>query len=279
MSDQSGLQDTTVSLNNDNMSTSGKAGRYGPLYAPVPIVAITVKGGQTFHLHKHVLTKDSLYFDRALNGLFTEAQGQTIDLDDIEAEAFGLYVSLVYPTALSEQEVSLCNVWQGPGKYAWLDLLRLWQLADRFLNAKIKRIANEELDKRFSKLSVDAWLHRYQVRTWPYIKATVSDLNCAFRVCVDENLPYEDAFIIGLSNCPPQVFAECAEGLDSDFLSPVAKLFAIRMASPTLTARKRQMDEMREAKGLTVPSGNAKVTNVDVAFARHAWDHFADAGL
>lgn len=217
----------------------------------MPLVVISVKGGQTFHLHKDVLIKDSAYFEKALNGLFTEARTQAIDLDDIEAETFGLYVSVVYPTALSEQKVSLCNVWpqvQGSTKYAWLDLLRLWQLADRFLNIKVKEIAQEELDKRFSKLSVESWLRRYNQCGWPHIKAAVSDLNRAFKVCVDENLPFECDFIRGLSNCPPQVFAECAEELDSEFLSPVSRLFALRLASPMVTAKKRQMDELREAK-------------------------------
>lgn len=205
-----------------------------------------------FHLHKDVLTNDSAYFKAALDGPFFEGQAQSIDLDDIEAAHFGLYVSLAYPTALSMKAVSLRDVWtlENTTKCSWTDLLRLWQLADRFLNSKIVAVAQAELNERFIELSVDRWLSRYQNKAWPYIKKYVSDLNCAFRLCQDENLPFQDKYVTGLSHCPPQVFAECVEELDDDFRSAVTKAFALRLADPLLTARKRMRDETKEARRL-----------------------------
>lgn len=58
------------------------------------IVTITVKGGQNFQVYKEILTQDSKYFDRALNGQFAEGQSQSIELDDVEGRAFGFYIAV-----------------------------------------------------------------------------------------------------------------------------------------------------------------------------------------
>lgn len=218
--------------------------------APASIVSITVKGGQTFHLHKSILTKDSLYFERALNSPFIEGKTQSIDLDDIEPNHFGLYVSLVYPTTVAMGTVHLIDIWtlENMGKWFWTDLLRLWQLADRFLNSRIAEIAKIALGERFDELYVDQWLRRCQNQPWPYIKDYVSNLNCAFRLCKDESLPFEKHFVTGLGNSPPQVFAECLPLLDDDFKTQVTVQFALRHASPKVTTKKRMRDEEREKK-------------------------------
>ncbi|ROW09023.1 hypothetical protein VMCG_02857 [Cytospora schulzeri] len=247
------LQDDNDSVHSGDGSTSGEnifiGTTYGPLYEPVSIVSITVKGGQTFHLHKDILTKDSAYFQRALDGPFIEGQTQSIDLDDIEPKHFGLYASLVYPTSVVTGTVRLSDVWtlRTMTKWFWTDLLRLWQLADRFLNSKIKEIAKSALFERFEGLSARRWLSRYNNKSWSYIKNFVSELNWAFRLCKEECLPFERNFVTGLSNCVPQVFAECLELLDDDFKTKATVTFALRHSDPAVTAKKRARDKERKA--------------------------------
>lgn len=223
---------------------------YGPMYVPVPIVSIAVKGGQVFHLHKDILTMHSAYFKAALDGLFVEAQTQSIDLDDIEPEHFGLYASLLYPTTVLVDPVSLDDVWipNNMNRWPWTDLLRLWQLADRFINNRIKRIAKHALDERFEELSVRTWMGRYKNRSWSYIKEYVAQLNCAFVLCKDENLPFQGYFIKGLGSSPPQVLAECVKLLDDDLRVPVTERFALRFADREVTLQKRAKDEERETR-------------------------------
>lgn len=215
------------------------------------MVTITVKGGETFTFHKDVLTKDSPYFDKALNGSFAESQTQSINLDDIEPECFGLYAGLVYPTTLVNVPVTLRQVWtrRSTYRFSWTTLLRVWQLADRFLNRKILDMAKTELDLRFQELSVDRWLSRYQSQDWGYVKSYVSGLDTAFRICEDGGLPFRQEFVTGLSNCPPQVFAEYVESLSDDFKTAAIKEFALRHADPKVTPGKRRKGEMKKAEG------------------------------
>jgi hypothetical protein len=146
--------------------------------------------------------------------------------------------------------VSLDDVWNPVNmtKWPWTDLLRLWQLADRFINHRIKRVARNALDERFEELSVPRWLGRYKKMPWSYIKDYVSQLNCAFNLCKDEILPFHNYFTTGLGNSPPQVFAECLKLLDDDLRGPVTERFALRFADREVTRQKRAMDEERETR-------------------------------
>lgn len=87
---------------------------------------------------------------------------------------------------------------------------------------------------------------RYKNRPWFYIKDYVSQLNCAFGLCKDENLPFQGHFIKGLGSSPPQVFAECVRLLDDDLRVPVTEHFALRFADREVTLEKRAKDEERE---------------------------------
>lgn len=61
---------------------------------PMMIANIMVKAGQTFSVHKTILTQDSTYFDEALNERFPEVQSQTMHLDDINGIDFGFYIAV-----------------------------------------------------------------------------------------------------------------------------------------------------------------------------------------
>lgn len=182
-----------------------------------------------FFVHKAVLTQNSAYFDKALNGPFRECSTQSIDLDDIHAKDFGRYVNVVYQTVFT-QNVTLVDMGDRfqPCTTILPKLLRIWQLADRFLNSKMKAIAETSIDSRFELLSVRAWEDLHEQGPTAFMGGRFQRLQLAFDLCIQENIPYQDHVVMGLANCPPQVFAEHVEDLHGDFKKAVTKAFALR---------------------------------------------------
>lgn len=216
------------------------------------MVSIKVKGGESFDLHKNILAKDSAYFERALNGPFTEGQTQSIDLDDIEPSHFGIYLSVAYPVALVIGKLSLGDIMTSKECKrigTWLYLMRLWQLADRLHNVKVKAIAKGEMYNRFMSYTVHGWLSMYQRYPWSKVALVVSRMNSALILCQNEDIPFHDDFITAISNCPPQALTDCLELLDDDFKSAVTKKFALRFADPAVTAKKRKNVAERDVTG------------------------------
>lgn len=182
-----------------------------------------------FYAHKTVLTQNSAYFERALNGAFLESNTQSIDFDDIDAEDFGRYVNVVYQTVLT-QNVTLIDVNDPlrPCSGVLPRFLRLWQLADRFLDSKTKAVAETSIDSTFALLTVRAWENIEE----PYLPAGMSNrfkrLQLAFDLCKQEHIPYHDHLVTGLANCPPQIFTEHVDDLSGDCKRAVIKAFALR---------------------------------------------------
>lgn len=144
----------------------------------------------------------------------------------------------------------LGDIWtpENMTKWSWTDLLRLWQLSDRFLNHTIKKIARTALNERFDELSVGRWRSRYKNRPWPYIKDYVSKLNCAYLLSRDESLPLTNYFIAGFANVPPQVFAVCMPLLDDFLRTAATEQFAFRLADRKEMNEKRARDGRREKR-------------------------------
>ncbi|KAF9767683.1 hypothetical protein IL306_015107 [Fusarium sp. DS 682] len=59
------------------------------------LVDLKVKG-DTLQVAKHVLTKNSEYFEGCLNGRFAEAKKGVVEFDDIEPRYLALYIGLAY---------------------------------------------------------------------------------------------------------------------------------------------------------------------------------------
>lgn len=237
------------------------------LQASVPgqMVSIKVQDGETFCIHKDVLVEDSDYFANALDGPFSEGQPNLIDLDDISAKDFGLYVTLIYASTVHGNElVRLQEVWpldveSGLLHHPWPLILLIWQLGDRFLNDNIKSIAEDELRSNVHNYSVRKWQSMYKHRSEATLRAKMLRLQDAFRLCRDSGQPFERTFVEAASNAPPQVIAACVDDLHDDlFRSEVTKAFALRFANPASTARKRRG---KESKGKGHQGKRQKIEN------------------
>lgn len=212
---------------------------------PTSIVTITVENGVTFHVHKDVLTLDCAYFDKALNGPFLEAQSQSINLDDISSESFGLYVDILYKFTADFRNLDMLKGRLGSNNgYSWRELLEIWKLSDRFLNPKLMGVARQILEYRLRCISWSVWKYHYQFADWEKIKGLAGNLQEGFRFCKTADLPFKDEFVTALMSCPPQVFAQIVADLDDDFKTAATQRFAMRFADPSVTAaRKRVVGE------------------------------------
>lgn len=222
---------------------------------PTSIATITVKDGATFHVHKDVLTDNSAYFDKALNGPFVEGRTQSINLDDVSSHSFGLYICNIYKiAALSDGEVKLrAEDDSGASFYSWEELLGIWKLADRFLSPKLLELAQKALQDRFQAQSVQHWARRYTSNKWETLNQLIGDMQTGFRLCKVEGIPFEKDFVAAVSNCPPQMFAKIIGQLDADLRSAAIEAFALRFADRQITKeRKRKMEndeyEQKSAK-------------------------------
>lgn len=211
------------------------------------MVAISVRGGHTYQAHKDILTKDSAYFERALNGHFIESATQQLDLDDISSSEFAFYLTTVYKTVLEPGLMQVppedSNV-RSHVKYEFEEILGLWKLADRFLNAKVMDLAAEALNCRLAWTTNPQLLQRaYMNLRWEEIERHVQTFQRCFRKCEEEGLPFGDEFVTAMGNWPPLVFAGFVKDLDEDFAIAAAKQFALRMAEklrpPDEDARRR----------------------------------------
>lgn len=219
---------------------------------PGQMVSVKVQGGESFCIHKDVLIKQSVYFAKALDGPFREGQTNSIDLDDISAKDFGLYVRVMYASVVHRNCQTLRDVWpldvgNGPLHHPWPMILLIWQLGDRFLNHDVTTIAECELREKGRGFSVYNWRRMYEHRSKASLKATMLELQDGFRHSRDNGQPFEQQFVRAAGNAPPQVIAACVDYLQDDlFKSEVTKAFALRFADPVSTARNRQRNEWKE---------------------------------
>lgn len=204
-----------------------------PYSSPTPIVTISVMDGVKFYVHKTIMTENSEYFAKALNGPFLEGSTQSIDLDDVLPGLFGRYVNTMYLAVLSPltAEIAPYNVESCKCHTSQLqNCLRHWQLADRFLDSKMMAIAEKSINFiSGDHLSVDRWTEDYiqndehLERFW----ARFVNLQSAFYLCKEESIPFQEHMVTALANCPAQVFAEHVERLEEGFRTAVTKAFAL----------------------------------------------------
>lgn len=220
---------------------------------PGQMVSIKARDGAPYIIPLDVLLEDSRYFTRALFR-WPPRKGQfSIDID-ISSKDFGLYVSVMYPAALCQTELTLQQVWpiidreEGPHvHHPWPMILLLWELGDRFLNGKVTSIAEAELNSKLCDYSATAWQSMYEHRSEATLKKRMLRLQNAFRLCQDKRLPFGPSFAKAASQAPRQVLAACADDLDNEvFKSEVRGAFASRFADRVSTAKKRRRGELRE---------------------------------
>ncbi|KAG5665877.1 hypothetical protein KAF25_010002 [Fusarium avenaceum] len=103
------------------------------------MVELKVKG-ETFHVARDVLTKNSDYFEGCLNGRFTEAKKGAVDFndDDIEARYLALYIGLAYSHSSIVSPLPAPRPAQDPetvaAKTPMRDYIEIYKLCDRFIS-------------------------------------------------------------------------------------------------------------------------------------------------
>ncbi|KAF8852839.1 hypothetical protein BDZ45DRAFT_749134 [Acephala macrosclerotiorum] len=84
----------------------------------------------TFPLYRSILCHQFPFFNPAFNGLFIEGQSQSMTLEDISAEKFGLFVHWMHYQVIASQNGVEC------GHTCLIPvetLIKLWVLGERFL--------------------------------------------------------------------------------------------------------------------------------------------------
>lgn len=119
-----------------------------------------MQGGEAFYVHKDIIVKDSKYFEGALRSSFVEGETQEIAFDDISSHDFGLYVDVLYRAYLNDR-FRLRDDHMGGAHTSLFQSLVLFQLADRFMNDALVRVAREGLEFRFQYYSVPNWMRAY----------------------------------------------------------------------------------------------------------------------
>ncbi|KAF4453936.1 hypothetical protein F53441_3461 [Fusarium austroafricanum] len=114
------------------------------------MVELKVKG-ETFHVAKNVLTKNSEYFDSCLNGRFAESKKGAVEFndDDIEARYLALYIGLAYshssivPHAAPRPSL---NPQAMPIKTPMRDYIEVYKLCDRFISPSMGEFIGRCID-------------------------------------------------------------------------------------------------------------------------------------
>lgn len=192
--------------------------------------------GESFKVHKAMLTKDSEYFDKALKGAFIEDQTQVTVLGDITRGApfFGDYVDAIYRLYYGGN-LEICQKHMQPIR-GLLFIVGLWALADYFLNERVRCIASVALDQYSSQWTVGAWETAYTSADYhdDKLKETVLMFQNGFLYSRKCNVPYMDTFAKIGARMPLQLYEKLYDDLNPDFRSAVMKKIFARFANPAL---------------------------------------------
>ncbi|TQN68749.1 hypothetical protein CSHISOI_06718 [Colletotrichum shisoi] len=215
---------------------------------------------QSFAIHKSLLVESSKYFQRCLDGPFTESSTNTIDLDDdsddsegnvsISPLTLGTYVKLCYFTRLTAQRVKRsrrnaadhtedsyevspftlkpCDMHT---PHDLTELVAMWSLCDRFhddlLLGKVSTAIRETLNVGAKKLG-----EAHCAEWWVF--------NFANGYVALEGLHRRDDELEGLleklkelfvRNCSPASWERLARQLPSDFVVAASIAFQAKMAT------------------------------------------------
>jgi hypothetical protein len=90
-------------------------------------------------VHKQLITFYSPFFDRAFNGQFVEGETQTMTLEDVDGNIFGLFVNWLYTQ-------KVCHPGSEPEKLEVMEMAMLWTLAGRFMIPKLQNQIMPDLE-------------------------------------------------------------------------------------------------------------------------------------
>lgn len=201
---------------------------------PQDIATIIVEG-KKFNVYKSLLVQDSKYFERALNGSFVEGDTQTIEMgDDVTSKEFGMYIDTLHRFFFSKN-----FQFRPQAEFNWdtfKECLTLWKLSDRFLNQRMQSLAQEALKHNAGRYSMRNWEIWYKnpENSDEGLEHLVVNLQDAFKLCQELNIPEQEHFVDGASNMPVQLFTELHDKLDIEFRTPVMKKILKRAQKPGL---------------------------------------------
>lgn len=75
-------------------------------------------------------------------------------------------------------------------------------------------------------------------------------LQKCYTLCENESIPFSKEFVTACAKCPGQMVATYFDHLDPGFRAEVAKTFALRMADPEVTQKKRVREDDDDSKAL-----------------------------
>lgn len=223
---------------------------------PQPIATVVVRD-QEFFVHSSLLCQRSDYFARALCGGFAEAATQRIELDgdDVSPEDFGLWVDLLYRAFFHRPGTFVLRKEETGGSLSTRQILTLWRLSDRFLHETMAAMAEESLQHRLGLYSPEQWRKLYRTRPATDIRARVGRLQDAYHQCLDQGLPFSDAVVAACANCPAQVYADCLDILEPDFMALVSRRMILAHADGSLLSKDERAALSAAAASFTSGTG------------------------
>ena len=202
-----------------------------------PMEIANIKAGDhEFLVHKELLTRDSKYFQAALDGGFLEAKSQRIELQDVLPADLGFYIDILYRHFFNKDFI-LRKEHTG-GSLSTKQILAFWQIADRFINEPLTMLAMDSLNHRLSLYSEFQWKKLYEKRSKEDLEGRMQRLQDAYNQCVDNGIPFEDHIVSAAANAPVQVYCDTAELMEPDFMALVSKKMMMRHADLTLTKKR-----------------------------------------
>lgn len=197
------------------------------------------------------MTATSVFFDEELS--YSTPKKFFLVLDDVDADLFNTYINVLFKSAFSPgfrlRNHNALSIASSTTNIKFL--LRLWQLSHRLNSFRMCLLAEEALTSQyFAKFTAKQWEMAYVKCTEAHMRQILLALQKCYTLCKDESIPFEEEFITACAKCPGQMVATYFDHLDPGFRAEVVKTFALRMADPEVTQKKRVREDGDESKAL-----------------------------
>ncbi|CAK7233910.1 hypothetical protein SEUCBS140593_008759 [Sporothrix eucalyptigena] len=220
-------------MQSDKQSGSAYAGSTARYYSGARLICVSAIATITIDSHEFIVHADifcehSDYFKSCLRGNFAEAQTQSVEIEDISAEDFGLWVNAVYWYHFTTQRFVL--------DLSFIQILTVWKLSDRFIHKPLIDHSQKRLEHRLSLYTIEWWRDYYINHTVLESQRYIDDLQGGYCYCRAHTLPdaFSDGFVTACAKCPAQLYATYASLLDTEFMRLVSVRVVMRHADASL---------------------------------------------
>lgn len=202
-----------------------------------------------FKVPRDLLITTSIFFDEELS--YSTPPKFFLVLDDVDVKLFNTWINVLFESSFSpgfrirSQNSSSAGSWTTNMEF----LLRLWQLSHRFNSFRMCLLAEEALTTQyFLRFTAQQWEAAYVQSTEARVRKILLALQKCYTLCKAESIPFAEEFVTSCAKCPGQMVATYFDHLEPDFRAEVVKSFAIRVADPEVTQRKRVREDNSESK-------------------------------